>query len=286
MKKKIGITFSETGFENYLKWFEDSDVDVVVISSEDVKDFRLMEFDGFVLTGGVDTDPSLYGGPADYDNRPAVFNTARDLFESRVYTHARAQGIPLLGICRGMQLVNIVEGGGMVQDLGHEANRAHRKEDGVDKSHLVRMEEGSLMRELCEAVRGTTNSAHHQAVDAKALPSSLRITAWSEDGVPEALEHSNPSGKSFMLCVQWHPERTEDAALGVGVIARLVEASHYYVGALPGVIVALALVTITVRVALPLYQTLATLLLAYLLMFLPPSLLLHRLLLLPSLLLL
>ena len=123
--KKIGITYSETGFENYLKWFEDSDVDVVVISSEDVKDFRLIEFEGFVLTGGVDTDPALYGGSADYDNRPAVFNTERDLFESRVYTHARAQGIPLLGICRGMQLVNIVEGGGMVQDLGIE----HEDED-------------------------------------------------------------------------------------------------------------------------------------------------------------
>ena len=210
MKKKIGITFSETSFENYLKWFEDSDVDVVVISSEDVKDFRLMEFDGFVLTGGIDTHPALYGGSVDYDNRPAVFNTVRDLFESRVYTHARAQGIPVLGICRGMQLVNIVEGGGMVQDLGHEGNRAHRKEGGVDKSHVVRIEEGSLMQELCGALKGTTNSAHHQAVDAKALPSSLRITAWSEDGVPEAMEHSNPSGKSFMLCVQWHPERMGD----------------------------------------------------------------------------
>ena len=210
MKKKIGITSSETGFENYLKWFEESDVEVVVISSEDVKDFRIMEFDGFVLTGGVDTDPALYGGPADYDNRPAVFNTARDLYESRVYTHARSQGIPLLGICRGMQLVNIVEGGGMVQDLGGEGNRMHRKEAGVDKSHAIETAEGSLLRELCGASKGTTNSAHHQAVDVKRLPKSLRVMAWSDDGVAEALEYSDTSDRPFMLCVQWHPERMED----------------------------------------------------------------------------
>ena len=209
MGRKIGITFSETNFENYVRWFE-GDVEVVVLSWEDKEDFRTKGCDGFVLTGGVDTDPALYGGSVDYANRPSAFNTERDVFESRVYAYARTQGIPVLAVCRGMQLVNIVEGGGMVQDLGHDGNPIHRKEDGVDKSHPVFLEEGSLMHEVSGLLEGKTNSAHHQAVDVSALPSCLKVTARSADGTAEALEYSEPSGKPFMLCVQWHPERMED----------------------------------------------------------------------------
>jgi putative glutamine amidotransferase len=74
---------------------------------------------GFVLTGGVDVHPSLYSGSPTYNNRPEMFLHERDLFESRIYRYAQLNKIPILGICRGMQLINVLEGGKLIQDLDH-----------------------------------------------------------------------------------------------------------------------------------------------------------------------
>jgi len=113
----------------------------------------------------------------------------------------------VLGICRGMQLVNVLEGGKLIQDLG-KANATHRKTD-TDKQHEVRIEKQSLLYEISRLAIAKVNSAHHQAVPVEALGKNLKVNAWSEsdESAVEGLEFEEKAGKAFMLCVQWHPER-------------------------------------------------------------------------------
>ena len=97
----------------------------------------IYDCDGFVLTGGVDVHPSLFDGEKIYANGPDSFQLERDLFEAYIYRYAKANKIPVLGICRGLQLINVLEGGKLIQDLGVEKNKAHRKDEGIDKAHEV-----------------------------------------------------------------------------------------------------------------------------------------------------
>ena len=212
--KRIGITFTQTNLKNYPAWFrpEDlgDDISLVELSYLHPDDTLLASCDGFVLTGGIDTDPVFYDGPIDYPNRPEHFCPERDVYETNVYAYAKKSKLPLLAICRGMQLVNVVEGGSMVQDLGEEGNAKHRKTTDIDKRHLINIKSGSLIHEITGLLAGSVNSAHHQAIDIDRLPSTLQVTGFSEDRVPEVLEYAPGQDHGFMLGVQWHPERMTD----------------------------------------------------------------------------
>lgn len=214
MKKRIGITLTRTNHPNYTAWFDSrevgDDIETVELSFLHPDLRALHGCDGIVLTGGVDMEPSRYGGPTTYPNMPAAFEPERDEFEALVYAYAKSRGIPVLAICRGMQLVNVLEGGGLVPDLGPAGNAVHRKDGGTDKQHPVGIVPGTILHEACGISRGMTNSAHHQAVDTARLGRGLRVSAWADDGTPEGLEAENPFDKPFLLCVQWHPERMED----------------------------------------------------------------------------
>ena len=212
--KRIGITFTQTNLKNYPAWFrpEDlgDDVCLVELSYLNPDDSLLATCDGFVLTGGIDMDPSFYDGPVDYPNRPETFCPERDIFETSVYAYAKKRKRPILAICRGMQLVNVAEGGSMIQDLGEEGNAIHRKTGDTDKRHDIEIMTGSMLHRITGLKTGSINSAHHQAVDIDKLPSSLLITAMSHDGVAEALEYAPGQDLGFMIGVQWHPERMID----------------------------------------------------------------------------
>jgi putative glutamine amidotransferase len=212
--KRIGITFTQTNLKNYPAWFrpEDlgDDISLVELSFLNPDDSLLDTCDGFVLTGGIDMDPIFYAGPKDYQNRPEKFCPERDVFETNVYAYAKKRKRPVLAICRGMQLVNVAEGGGMIQDLGEEGNAIHRKTGDTDKRHDIRIMSGSLLHMITGRTTGSINSAHHQAIDPERVPSSLQITAISEDDVPEALEYAPGQDLGFMIGVQWHPERMTD----------------------------------------------------------------------------
>jgi len=213
MKKKIGITFTTTNFLNYLDWFDKTDLgetfELVTLSFEQNNIEDICQCDGFVLTGGVDIHPSRYNGILNYPNQPQQFQEERDAFESTVYWYAKLHQLPVLGICRGMQLVNVLEGGSMVQDLGEKKNQVHRKIE-KDKKHLIRIEENSALHRITLAQNGEVNSAHHQCIDANHMPDSLMAVASADDATIEAIEFKNPSNHGFMLCVQWHPERMEE----------------------------------------------------------------------------
>jgi putative glutamine amidotransferase len=214
MKKKIGISFTTTNFQYYWNWFNpqdlQDDLELIELSFEKNNTEDIAACAGFVLTGGVDVHPSFYKGEAGYENSPASYQPDRDYFEEKIYRYSQLNNLPVLGICRGMQLINVLQGGKLIQDLGAD-NARHKKED-VDKEHTVITGHDTLLYKIAGSVSGHVNSAHHQSVDADALGENLKVNAYDEDDrkIIEGLEFSNKTDKAFMLCVQWHPERMKD----------------------------------------------------------------------------
>lgn len=202
--KKVGITDSRSAsMEKYVSWFDGEDVEVVKlpVGSHDYKGCQ-----GIVLSGGTDVHPDVYDGEHDYPNKPDHWDEARDEYEESVYKYAKVNKIPILAICRGLQLVNVLEGGTMIQDLD-SSNAAHKKET-EDKEHPVTVDSRTLLGDITGAMSGTVNSAHHQAVDEPGR--SLLVNATSKDNVIEGLEFKDKTNKGFMIAVQWHPERMKD----------------------------------------------------------------------------
>ncbi len=155
--------------------------------------------DGLLLAGGGDPDPALYGRRCAGSAPP---DRARDRAELALLDAFAAAGKPVLGVCRGLQLINIWAGGTLLQDLGAR-NGAHRWA-GADRAHPVHTAEDSLLRRLY-GVHFWVNSAHHQALE---LPGAgLRVTARAPDGVVEAIAHSTLP----LWAVQFHPERMRPA---------------------------------------------------------------------------
>jgi putative glutamine amidotransferase len=175
--------------------------------------------DGLILAGGADIDPDSYGEPRD----PHTVDTVpeRDRFEIALARGAIERDLPLLGICRGMQLINVACGGTLIQHLpdrfGHgEHRRVVGSFDGAD--HEVDLAAGSLAQAAAGEVAHTTKSHHHQGVDC--LGAGLVVSGVSslQDDLTEAIEIP---GKRFVLGVQWHPEADESSS----VIAALVTAA-------------------------------------------------------------
>lgn len=189
--------------ELYVKWFEGEDVDIVKleVGSHDYKSCQ-----GIVLTGGTDVHPDVYDGDHDYPGKPDQWDEERDQYEEAVYKHAKINKIPILAICRGLQLVNVLEGGTMLQDLG-DGNAIHQKVT-EDKEHPVSVDSRTLLGDVTGSMGGTVNSAHHQAIDEPGR--GLMISASSQDGVIEGVEFKDKTNKGFMVAVQWHPERMKD----------------------------------------------------------------------------
>lgn len=214
MKKKIGISYTETLFQNYWNWFTaddlQHDIELIELSFKKNNTEDIYTCDGFVLTGGIDVHPSLYNGKSDYKNIPSEHQPERDLFEEKIYRYSQLNKLPVLGICRGMQLINVLEGGKLIQDLDN-GNARHRKE-ASDKEHTIITEQNTLLHEVAVSASGHVNSAHHQAIDPHAIGKNLIANAVDDDEekIIEGLEFKNKNDKGFMLCVQWHPERIKD----------------------------------------------------------------------------
>ena len=210
MKKKIGISYTRTHFDNYWNWItrEDmqDDLELVLLSFEKNNTEDIYKCDGFILTGGVDVHPDFYNGKPVYNNSPEIFQPERDAFEEKIYRYSQENKLPVLGICRGMQLINVLEGGKLIQDLDN-GNERHKKE-ASDKEHSIVAEGGTLLYKIAASHSGYVNSAHHQAIDPNAMGKNLAVNAYDDDEkIIEGLEFKDKSDKAFMLCVQWHPER-------------------------------------------------------------------------------
>ena len=164
--------------------------------------------DGLLLTGGGDIDPGRYGAPP----HPATSRVSqeRDAAELEVLDAAVAAAKPVLGVCRGMQLVNVARGGTLCQHVHNDSG--HTPSPGTFGAHPVRIAAGTRLAGILGA-NGTgvdVPTAHHQAIDR--LGVGLVATAWAEDGVIEAVERSD-DGEEFLVAVQWHPEAGADPRL-------------------------------------------------------------------------
>lgn len=155
--------------------------------------------DGLVLTGGADIDPENYGHS--YDDNLGPLEPDRDEWEMALLAAARKKNIPVLAICRGMQLLNVVFGGTLRQhvELVEGAGHPQWDVDGHEATHTVNVVEGTLTSELFPDEIGV-NSLHHQVVDT--VGEGLIVSAKAPDGVVEGLE--TPDGR--IVAVQWHPE--------------------------------------------------------------------------------
>jgi len=163
----------------------------------------LDDFDGILLAGGEDVDPELYGEPIKY---PSVkINRARDEFEMALLDHGIKSRVPVLGICRGIQTINVKFGGTLYQDLKSDTSldRDHKQQGSrSEPAHSVTVTDpDSLLHGIFTGQR-PVNSLHHQAI--KRLGRGLKVTAHSEDGLVEAVELAEEY--PFFLAVQWHPE--------------------------------------------------------------------------------
>ena len=164
----------------------------------------LARLDGLLLTGGGDIDPDQYGGEA----HEAVHEVlpARDAMELALTKIAVAEGIPFLGVCRGLQVVNVALGGTLYQDLPSQYHRPlkHSRDAVTERTlltHTVKIAEDSRVRRLLGAEEIKVNSLHHQGI--RALAEGLKPVAWSSDGLIEAVELPD---HPFGVAVQWHPE--------------------------------------------------------------------------------
>jgi putative glutamine amidotransferase len=162
--------------------------------------------DGLLLTGGGDVDPKYYG-ESDPLSKSRDVVASRDEFEFQVIERALDRNLPILGICRGMQVINVYLGGTLILDLPSAGHDDHSQANMVEVVHKVETLAGSLLREISGEESLGVNSSHHQAV--KALGNGLMVGAISSDGVVEAAEWVMKERRSFLLLVQWHPERMD-----------------------------------------------------------------------------
>jgi putative glutamine amidotransferase len=167
----------------------------------------LSRVDGLVLAGGADVSPRSYG---EEPLRPEWSgDPIRDAYELRLVEAARERGVPILGVCRGIQLLNVALGGRLYQDIVTQRERSlvHRDWHEYDAlGHEIRIEPGSWVSRIYgHATTLQVNSVHHQGLRELAAP--LRATAWAPDGVVEAVEMRE--GTEWIMGVQWHPEWLE-----------------------------------------------------------------------------
>ena len=212
MNKTTRIGITDCGkFENYRRWIEmEPGIEVVKLSFHAQNDSEVDSCQGILFSGGEDIHPELYGKP-EFVQKYGLTEIipARDQFEYKVIEKALSLKKPVLGICRGLQLINVYLGGTLVPDipiLYHST--AHGKISGQDQSHFIRVENISLLHDISGQELGIVNSAHHQSVDRPA--NELKISAYSEPAIVEAMEWKEPAKKSWLLMVQWHPERMSD----------------------------------------------------------------------------
>jgi len=180
-------------------------------------DELLDKLDGLILIGGADIDPATYGAVP--DPHTGATDPGRDRFELALAYGAMERGLPLLGICRGGQMVNVACGGTLIQHLPDAVGDNHHLETpGSFSEHEVELEPGSLAARSAGADRITVRSHHHQAVDE--LGEGLKATGHAlPDAIVEAVEHP---GHDFTLGVLWHPEADERSK----IVAALVRAAQ------------------------------------------------------------
>lgn len=182
------------------------------------------DFDGLVLGGGVDVDPARYGEEI-LENGSVEVDAERDRIDFELFGQARRRGAPVLGICRGLQVVNVALGGTLVQDIPSErpSEVVHQRtaREKTRRDHHVAIAPGTRLAALAGQPQIAVNSRHHQAIDAVAP--GLAVAGKAPDGVPEAVE---AAGDEWLVAVQWHPENLAGDPVSERLFAEFVRAAR------------------------------------------------------------
>jgi putative glutamine amidotransferase len=212
LKIAISKAVPEASYIHYVNWLKTADSTVICQDMYHLSiDSALQifgEFDGLLLTGGTDVYPGQYGKEKD-TSRCWKPDFKRDTLELALIRAALEQQKPILGICRGLQILNVYLGGSLIIDLPTDLDTIV-KHQCVDKNqcvHPVTLMEGMLLYEMAGETMGMVNSNHHQGIDR--LSPHLTGLANTEDGLIEAIQWRNKNRSPFLMGVQWHPERMD-----------------------------------------------------------------------------
>ena len=199
---------------NYVNWLKKADTTAVFIDMYGLglpaAINELKNCSGLLVTGGEDVQPEFYG-KGNEKQLCKEMDPRRDTLETELIKKALEMKMPVLGICRGEQIINVALGGTLIVDIPAFYKSAdhirHQCEDYLKCYHSVDILKNTLLHDIVSCDTGFVTSNHHQAIEQ--LGGGLRINAMSKDGLIEGIEWDHPEGKSFLLAVQWHPERMD-----------------------------------------------------------------------------
>jgi len=235
MKKplKIGVTDTfNARYEDYLDWLRhfNPEIHFIKLSHREQNILAVDDTDGVLLTGGADLDPTLFH-VEDPKSLARNIDHERDLFELALTHRLLHKSLPLLAICRGLQVVNVALRGTLILDLPTAGYHDHTNQNDYGLAHRVTVRPNTLLSDLTNRASLEVNTSHHQAIDK--LGRGLIATALSPDGVIEAVEWEDRTEKPFFSLVQWHPERmlgtpdnTASRTLAEAFLLAATEQSH------------------------------------------------------------
>jgi putative glutamine amidotransferase len=213
-------------YQQYKNWIQASNPNIQVIDlyglTIDSISFLLKNIDGLIISGGPDINPNLY-----HEDSIAYLcetpDNYRDSIEMMSLQYSFSHHIPILGICRGHQIMNVFFGGSLYADIPTQVinNTNHRKTDGI-AYHSISFSPTSVFKEWNLQDSVVVNSAHHQAV--KRLGDSLVAIAFTDDGLVEAYQYANY--KPFLLGVQFHPEHMQGQAISDSIRSKFIAAAN------------------------------------------------------------
>lgn len=185
--------------------------------------------DGLLLTGGEDVFPGNYG-KIDDTARCGTFDRYRDSLEFSLIENAMVHKMPVFGVCRGEQILNISQGGTLYIDIptDYDTTVKHRNPDWSRAYHPVRLVNNTRLYKICNDTRqGDVVTSHHQGIEK--LGKGLLISAYAEDNLPEAIEWADSTNHHFLIAVQWHPEAMDTLHPLSAPLAKkfLLEAANY-----------------------------------------------------------
>jgi putative glutamine amidotransferase len=208
MKKKLVIGITDCGkFGNYKNWIEsEPDTQVIRLSYHENNFSDIDRCNGIILSGGEDVHPRFYNR-MEYLEFCDEIDEKRDEFEWKVMEQTEKLQLPLLGICRGLQMANVFFGGTLVPDIPTFGKFNHSRFPEKDREHEVQVDPYSELYKIAGPA-GIVNSAHHQS--AERVAKNLVTSAISPDAIIEGIERKDKKNYPYLQLVQWHPERMTD----------------------------------------------------------------------------
>lgn len=225
-KVKIAISKASTS-DNYEKYKKailhyDDEIEIVDLWSMnyDTALKVISEADGLILSGGPDVHPGNFGRTE--DTAQCSIDLYRDTLEFEIIKYAMKREIPILGICRGLQILNVALGGSLIVDIPSEVdNYVIHQIDSGDAFHKIQIIKNSILYDESGLLEYEVNSNHHQAIDI--LSDHFIATAFTTDNIIEAIEYKDKN-KPFLFAVQWHPERMDlDSIVSKAIFNRFLK---------------------------------------------------------------